>query len=190
MQQQVLVIHGAGEGAYAADKQLAESLQRSLGSEYDVACPELPDEANAPYDQWKQRIEQELAASQGPSVLVGHSVGASIVAKWLSDNAVQQPLAGIFLLANPYWGGDGWRYEGYEELELPAGFAARLPQGTPLFLYHGRDDEVVPFAHLALYAKQLPQATVRALAGRGHQFNNDLAEVAADILSLRDRQQA
>ncbi|MFN8516208.1 MAG: alpha/beta fold hydrolase [Thermomicrobiales bacterium] len=190
MKQHVLFIHGAGEGAYAADKQLAESLQQSLGSGYDVHCPALPDEGNAPYEQWTRHIRQDLATLPGPVMLSGHSIGACILMKWLSENAVQPPLAGIFLLATPFWGGDGWLYDGYEELELPVGFATRLPQSTPLFLYHGRDDEVVPFAHLALYADRLPQATVRALDGRGHQFNNDLSDVAADIMSVRDRQQA
>jgi uncharacterized protein len=46
---------------------------------------------------------------------------------------------------------------------------------------------VVPFAHLALYAEQLPQATIREFDGRGHQLNNDLSEVAADIASLQDQ---
>jgi hypothetical protein len=48
---------------------------------------------------------------------------------------------------------------------------------------------MVPFAHLALYAEQLPQATVCELDERGHQLNDDLSEVAADIRSLRDLHQ-
>jgi hypothetical protein len=35
--------------------------------------------------------------------------------------------------------------------------------------------------HLSLYARKLPQAANPALDGRGHQLNNDLSEVAADI---------
>jgi hypothetical protein len=42
----------------------------------------------------------------------------------------------------------------------------------------------VPFTHLALHAEKFSQATVRKFDGRGHQFNNDLSEVAADIKSL------
>lgn len=42
----------------------------------------------------------------------------------------------------------------------------------------------MPFAHLAIYAKKLPGATIRELDGRGHQFNNDLSEAAADIAGL------
>src|ERR687897_976388 len=48
-------------------------------------------------------------------------------------------------------------------------------------LYHSRDDETVPFAHLALYAEKLPRATVKEFDGRGHQFDDDLSEVARDI---------
>ncbi|MEW5957143.1 MAG: hypothetical protein AB1801_05445 [Chloroflexota bacterium] len=84
-----------------------------------------------------------------------------------------------------YWGGDGWQYKGYERIALPEGFASKLPGGAPIFLYHSRDDEIIPFAHLALYAEKLPQATIRALDGGGHQFNNDLSEVASDIANLQ-----
>lgn len=186
MKKQALFIHGAGEGAYAADKKLAASLQRSLDPEYEVHYPAMPDEENAPYEQWKHHIEKELVTLPGPIVLIGHSVGASILMKCMSEIEVKKPIPGIFLIANPFWGGNGWRYKGYEELELPEDFVTRLPKGSSLFLYHSRDDEVVPFAHLALYAKQLPQATVREFDGRGHQFNDDLSDVAADIRSIRN----
>lgn len=184
MKKQVLFIQGAGEGAYEEDKKLVENLQHSLDPEYDVHYPAMPDEENAPYEQWKRQIEKELATMQGPIILIGHSVGASIVIKCMSEMEVKRAIAGIFLLANPFWGGNGWRYEGYEELALPEGFAARLPKGASIFLYHSRDDESVPFTHLARYAERIPQAIVREFDGRGHQFNNDLSEVAADIKSL------
>ncbi len=50
-----------------------------------------------------------------------------------------------------------------------------------MFLYHGRQDEIVPFSHLELYARTFPQAIVRALDARNHQLNDDLTEVADDI---------
>jgi len=118
------------------------------------------------------------------AILVGHSLGGSFLLKYLSDEKVEKAIAGIFLIATPYWGGDGWRYEGYEALALPKDFPSKLPSGTPIFFYHSRDDEIVPFAHLTLYARKLPQATIHALDARGHQLRNDLSEVAADIKSL------
>ncbi len=116
-------------------------------------------------------------------MLVGHSLGGSVVIKWLSDRQGEQPIAGVFLAASPFWGGAGWRYESYEKLALPQAVAARLPSAMPIYLYHCRDDAVVPFDHLALYADALPQATVRAFDTGGHQFNNDVSAIARDIAS-------
>ena len=180
----VVFIQGAGDGAYDEDQRLADSLQRNLGEGFAVHYPAMPSEGDAPYDQWCQTLEQELAGATGPAILVGHSVGASVLIKWLSERRVESPIAGAFLIACPFWGGDGWLYDGYEELELRPEFGARLPPEMPLYLYHCRDDATVPFDHLALYARALPQATVHAFDQGGHQFNDDLSAVAPDIALL------
>jgi serine hydrolase len=181
----VIFIQGAGRGAYEEDKALATNLQTGLGPDYAVHYPAMPNEEDAQYDQWKRHIAHEVATVHGPIMLVGHSVGASILMKCMSALKLAQPPAGLFLLEAPFWGGDGWRYDGYEQLALPQGVATRLPQGMAIFLYHCRDDTTVPFDHLALYAQVLPQATVRALDAGGHQLNNDLSAVAQDIKSLQ-----
>jgi predicted alpha/beta hydrolase family esterase len=180
----VLFIQGAGHGAYDEDQQLAESLQKSLGQRFEVQYPKMPNEDDAHYDAWRQLIEQELASVPGPAVVAGHSVGASVLMKWLSERQDERPIAGAFLMACPYWGGDGWRYEGYEELALQPRPAANLPADVPIYLYHCRDDEVVPFEHMALWVRDFPQAVVRVCDSGGHQFNDDLSVVARDIASL------
>lgn len=185
MNKHVLFIHGAGEGAYKEDALLANSLKKELGSLYDVRYPAMPDEDNAPYDLWKQKIEEEIAVMRKPVVLVGHSVGASHLAKILTEIKVTTPITGIFLLDAPFWGGDGWLYEGYKELELPMDIASKFPKNASVFLYHTRDDEIVPFSHLALYAKLLPRAIIREVDRGGHQLNNDLSQVAKDIKLLK-----
>jgi predicted alpha/beta hydrolase family esterase len=185
MTNHALFIQGAGKGAYEEDKKLAASLREALGTDYEVHYPAMVDEDNASYEQWKQQIENELTTMQGPIILVGHSVGASVIIKCMSETEVKKPIVGIFLIAAPFWGGNGWRYEGYEELALPKELVAKLPKGVAVFLYHCHDDEIVPFDHLALYAQVLPQAAVRELDAGGHQLNNDLSEVARDIKSLQ-----
>ncbi len=185
MTMHLLFIQGAGAGAYDEDKHLADSLQRALGPHVEVRYPAMPNEDDAPYEQWRQQIEQELAVMPAPVVLAGHSVGASVLIKWVSEWQEEWPIAGLFLAACPFWGGDGWRYEGYEELALSPGFGDRLPKGLPVSLYHCRDDATVPFDHLALYARAMPRATVRACDEGGHQFNDDLSAMARDIAALR-----
>jgi predicted alpha/beta hydrolase family esterase len=114
-------------------------------------------------------------------ILVGHSLGASMLLKYLSEENVKKPVAGMFLIAPPYWGAEDW---GVSEYALEENVASKLPKELPVFFYHSRDDEWVPFAHLALYTEKLPQATIHEFDGRGHQLDDDLSEVARDITRL------
>ncbi|HEX8033136.1 MAG TPA: alpha/beta hydrolase [Ktedonobacterales bacterium] len=181
--QQILFIQGGGNGGYEADAKLATSLQAVLGAAYEVRYPRMRTDEALPDFGWGQQIDEEMAAVEGEVILVGHSLGASVLLKLLSESDGNRHIAGIFLIATPFWGGDkNWQYEG---LTLQADFGDKLPKGIPLFLYQCRDDEEVPVAHLALYAQALRQATIRELAGGGHQLGNDLTPVAEDIKSLR-----
>ncbi|WP_266082364.1 RBBP9/YdeN family alpha/beta hydrolase [Haladaptatus caseinilyticus] len=178
MKKHVLFIHGAGEGAYEEDEKLAVSLQDKLGAAYDVRFPRMPNEARPTYTEWKHQIDEELAAVTGEVVLVGHSLGGSVLLKYLSEEGVRSTIVGVYLIAAPYWGVEDWQSS---ELELHRDVASELASGLPVFLYHSRDDEWVPFSHLEVYRELLPQATVREFDGRGHQFDNDLSSVARDI---------
>lgn len=181
MKRRVLFVHGGGEGAHAEDEKLAASLRDVLGATYDVRHPKMPDEGSPEYGAWRDRISKELAALEGEVILAGHSLGASILLKYLSEEEVEKPVAGIFLVAPPYWGVEDWEVEEYA---LQDTSASKLPEELPMFFYHSRDDEWVPFAHLALYAQRFPRATIREFDCRGHQFDDDLSEVARDIERL------
>lgn len=178
----VLFIQGAGEGTYAADQKLADSLRTALGADFDVLYPRMPDEDSPRYEAWKSRILRELTPLEGRVIAAGHSFGASILLKVLSEVALENHIEGIFLAAAPYWGAADWEVEEYA---LRDGFAAKLPR-VPLYLYHSQDDEIVPFSHLMFYVDKLPNALTRHFNGRGHQFNDDLSEMAGDILRLRE----
>jgi predicted alpha/beta hydrolase family esterase len=183
MRMPVVFIHGGGPGAYAADRPLAASLQAALGPAYAVRYPQMPREEDPEYESWKARIAQELATLDRAVVLVGHSLGGSVLLKYLSEEPVEPALVGLFLLATPYWGADAdWQRNEYA---LDVDFAAKLPPIPRIYLYHSQDDDIVPLAHLARYAAKLPQATIRPFTRGGHQFRNDLADVAADIKGAR-----
>ena len=181
MKKQVLFVQGGGQGAYEEDKKMAVNLRDVLGAAYHVRCPKMPDEVSPEYKAWRDRIAGELAELEDEVILVGHSLGASVLLKYLSEAKVEKSAAGVFLIAPPYWGVEDWEVDEYA---LQADFASKLPAWLPMFFYHSRDDEWVPFAHLALYKEKLPQATIREFDGRGHQFDDDLSEVAQDIEGL------
>jgi uncharacterized protein len=171
---------GGGQEDYDTDATLVASLTLNLGSAYSIHYPLLRDDEVPDYGRRKQ-IGDEITAREGEVILVGHSLGASMLLVYLSESSVRKNIAGIFLLATPFWSGDkDW----VEPLKLRPDFAERLDTKIPLFFYHCQDDEVVPFTHLAVYRQQLPWASFRELPAGGHQFNNDLAIVAHDIKSL------
>ncbi|MCW9706280.1 RBBP9/YdeN family alpha/beta hydrolase [Fodinibius salsisoli] len=180
---QILFIQGGGEGAYEEDRLLAESLRDKLGAACDVRYPRMPEEEGSTYEEWKERLTKEFAALDREVILVAHSVGGSLLFKYLTEEEMKASILGLFLVAAPYFGAKNWEFD---DFALPNGFASKLPKNLPVFFYHSRDDQWVSFKHLSLYAKKLPQASIREFNDRGHQFNNDLSEVARDIKGLMD----
>lgn len=185
--QHVLFIQGAGSvGAYEEDRALANSLQAYLRADYQVWYPHMPNEADPELDAWKQSIQKELKHIGLPAYLVGHSIGASVLAKILSGpNSIGLVCLGLFLISGPFWHEDAfWRWD---ECALPQRAGSQIPRELPIYLYHGESDPFVPISHVDMYASCIPQAVVRRLSGRDHQLNNDLLEVAHDIVDVSTR---
>jgi predicted alpha/beta hydrolase family esterase len=179
MTKQILFIQGGGAGTHDEwDNKLVASLTRELGQGYDIRYPRMPNEAEPSYGAWKKAIEQEIAALDEAALVVGHSVGGTILVNALAEQPSKRKLAGVFLISAPFVGPGGWPSE---DIEPSQDLGARLPHATPIYLYHGSEDETAPCAHVDLYKQSIPQAHVRKLDGRDHQLNDDLSEVAADI---------
>jgi serine hydrolase len=124
------------------------------------------------------RVDELLAGTRRPT-LVGHSLGASVLLKYLSETVRRHPLTGLFLVATPFWGSD------FPEFALAPDFGARLRDMRPIYLYHSRDDPEIPLEHLERYRRALPRAIVRVLDGRGHEFDqSEFPELAVDIRGL------
>ena len=182
MPRQILFVQGGGEGAHDEwDSTLVDRLGRELGPEYKIRFPHMPAEADPKYKRWKAALEKEFDRLDEGAILVGHSIGGTILISALVEAPPDFALGGIFLIAAPFVGGSGWPSE---DIEPVSDLGRRLPQRTPVVLYHGTEDETAPVEHLGLYARAIPQALVRRLTGRDHQLNNDMSEVAAEIRRL------
>ena len=184
MPRQVLFIQGGGDGAHDEwDNRLVDRLGRDLGPEYEIRYPRMPNEADPKYARWKAAIKKEFSRLDDGAILVGHSVGGTILINTLAEEPPGLALSGIFLLAAPFVGERGWPSE---DIKPIPDLGERLPAQAPVFLYHGSEDDTAPFEHVGLYARAIPQACVRRLAGRDHQLNNDMSDVATDIRRLGD----
>ena len=182
MDKHVLFIQGAGDVGYQGDLELVASLRIALGTDYKVHYPEMPtDEVPFFGAGWPKQIGEEISFVKGEVILAGHSLGASMLLKFLTENPVPKNIQGVFLLATPFWSGtEDWK----QCLKLNKKFEENLPTDIPIFLYHAKDDEEVPFSHFNRYKKKIPKAIFRESKTGGHQFNNHLSLIIDDILSL------
>ena len=138
----------------------------------------MPDEDDPSYARWSAAIRREMADLDAGAVVVGHSVGATILINALAEQPPVRELGAIVLIAAPFVGEGGWPSDDFEPT---SDLGARLPQGVRVDVFHGLQDDTALPAHAALYAQVIPQAHVHLLAGRNHQLNNDLSEVGKAI---------
>ncbi|MGU3436614.1 alpha/beta hydrolase [Actinomycetes bacterium M1A6_2h] len=161
----LLFIHGAG--GFVDDGPLADALARELGR--TAVMPEFSD-ADMSFEAWATPLRAILSETGADTVVVAHSFGASILVRVLAEPDAG-PLASATLLAMPDWSVAGW--------DVPDYAVTTEPVDTVLTLHHCRDDDVVPFDHVALNSAALPSATVHEHPSGGHQFEGCTSAIAA-----------
>jgi predicted alpha/beta hydrolase family esterase len=182
---QLLFVQGGGKDVHDEwDDKLVESLRRGLGDGFDVRYPRMPREDDPDYARWKPVLEEQIGELRDDAILVGHSVGATILVRLLQEQAGARRLGGLFFIAAPFLGDGGWSAD---DVRFSADLGARFPRDIPIHFYHGLEDKTVPSSHAELYGCAIPQARVHCLPGRDHQLDDDLSEVAEAILSLSPR---
>jgi pimeloyl-ACP methyl ester carboxylesterase len=140
----------------------------------------VPDEDDPDYERWRRELEGEFEALEDGALVVGHSLGATILVRMLLQHPPERAFGAIILIAPPYVGDGDWPSA---EFEFPADLGARLPDGVPVHIFQGLDDEIVPPSHADAYDRAIPQARLHRLPGRDHQLGDDMSEVADAVLA-------
>ncbi len=198
MKKQVVVIHGGDSFStyeeyisflkdfevdleYFKKRKWKDSLQEKLGSAFEVIAPQMPNKFNAKYLEWKIWFEKLSGVLNEEVILVGHSLGGAFLAKYLSENQFSKIIQATFLVSAPY-SIDGNR--ALVEFIPPSSLKNLEQHGGKIFLYHSKDDPIVPFSEYEIYKKALPKAEVRVFEDRGHFSSEEFPEIIQDILSL------
>lgn len=177
---QILFAHsgGAQNGPGQGSFDLVQQLRKDLGPSYHVRFPVIEDPEAPDYNMWKTMLDAEMQHTQQALILVGHSLGGSMLVKYLSEEKILSPLTSLHLVAAPMWGEPDWEMK---EFMLKKNFSIHLPPLKKVFLYHSIKDKIVPFSHLALYKAAFPQAQTRELQGSDHVFDKGLKELTEDL---------
>jgi predicted alpha/beta hydrolase family esterase len=178
----VLVLHSSGpQGPGEGTEPFATRLREELGPEFEVSFPIMPSLNDPHYEPWSERIGQILEEAEEPLIVVGHSLGGSVFLKRVAETGRYDPVIGLVLVAVPVWGREA---EWEREWALPEGWPDAETTLPPTFLFHSRDDDVIPFSHLDGYAALLPDASVHPLDGYGHLY--DRGDLSVILDAIRD----
>src|SRR5436190_16779609 len=166
--------YGSGKGSY----DLVKYLNSKLAGEFKIVFPVIEKPDSPTYEKFKKMFASAFAEITGPVVLIGHSLGASTLLKYLSEERPGISSPGLFLVATPHWKSN------MKEFQLKEDFQASLKNIAAIFLYHSKNDTEVPFEHLEFYENAFTTAAVRKLPGKDHIFSKGLPELVSDIKSL------
>jgi len=160
-------------------------VKEQLGQEYYFDIPSMPNAHNAKYDEWKIWFERHLAVVEDSMTLVGLSLGAQFLAKYLIENEVKQEIKGLFLLAGPcgyFDDPDGMDCAtfGFDDADLPK----ILTKVQNITIMHSTDDSVVPYEHALKYKSALPEAELVTFTDKDHFLVEELPELVERIKQL------
>ncbi len=152
-----------------------KTLAEKLGKKFEVISPVMPNKFNSKYSEWKIWFERLIPYFEKEVILIGHSLGGLFLVKYLSENNFPKKVLATFIVAAPY---------GYVSFTKPKTFKKLEKQGGKIFLFHSKNDKVVPFSDFKQYAKNLKTATPRIFKNKGHFNQERFPELIKDIKKL------
>lgn len=158
-----------------------ELLQQNLGADYQVLLPSMPNKSNAKYEEWKLWFEHFSSIAENGCVLIGHSLGAIFLAKYLSENTFPKRIKATILVAAPY---DDETLEDLTDFKLSGVSSAFAEQAGETTFFFGSDDPVVPVTEMDKFQRDVPSAEFVIMAAPDHFVRADFPEIIDRIKTL------
>lgn len=171
----LFLVHGAGR---SVDDPVLVTLSSSLADVFRPHAIAMHADGKGA-GGWMGALSDCFTAINESTVLLGHSLGASQILKWLAESQLAHLPKAVVALASPYWGTDDWEADEYR---IAASSTKAFSQISLLF-WQGDADTVVPPSHLERYRDLFPSAEFHLLSGVGHDF--DLVSLASIANRLR-----
>ncbi len=168
-----------------------EWLKHELGETAEFYALGMPNSQNAKYTEWSIWFERHFPLWRDGVVLIGHSLGGYFLAKYLGEHTVPFKVAAVFLVAAPFRGDtftvDGATEDGGDFSFDPQNLPNLAAQADQIFIYHSKDDPIVPFQHAEWFHEAFPTAELCTFEDKGHFIDPEFPEIATkikDILSI------
>jgi len=145
----------------------SRNLQEDLGDEYEVLSISMPLKQHAHYDEWKIWFEKHIQFMQEDLVLIGWSLGANFLIKYLSENTLEKNMMSLHLVAGCT-----------NEFKAKDGFMIPV-QNT--FVYHAKNDEIVGYEEALKIKEYNPEISLVTYEDKGHFLVEHIEELIANI---------
>lgn len=138
-----------------------------------MLLPTFPNSFNAAYDEWVVYFEKLFPYFGNDVRLVGHSLGAMFLAKYLHTHVLPQKIRQIVLVAGQY---------GTRENDDLGSFVVDNAGGLErsadeIHLFYSTDDPVIDFASVHEFKKDIPTAISHEFTDRGHFLAPEFPEL-------------
>lgn len=157
-------------------------LSDTLGPDFDVFQPRMPNNYDARFEEWVIWFERLLPFLHDDTILIGHSLGGLFLAKFLALHRFPYRIERLCLVAAPFT-----QRRDTHSFNLPDSLQGIADQCDAIDLFHSEDDPVVPVSDVDGYADALPAARVHRFTGRKHCNTSEFSELIATIKNGSDR---
>ena len=151
-------------------------MPKTLGGEWQVLLPRMPNKQNARYSEWVIWFERMIPFLDDGVVLIGHSLGAIFLPKYLSEHRLAKKIAKLILVAAPYG-----QTEFLGDFIIDKPLANVSAQCENIILFYSHDDPVVPLAEAEAYVQAWPAAKLHILENRQHINQAEFPELVEEL---------
>jgi hypothetical protein len=162
----------------------SQSLVPTLGTDYEVFAPTMPNKQNAKYQEWKIWFERHFEYVHDEVIMVGWSLGGYFLLKYLVENETPFSIKSLLLLAAPFEPADGSGEDGGDFVFDTAQVHTIAKRASNITIMHSKDDFVVPFTHAEKLASALPKADLVIFEDKNHFLIEDFPELINKIKAV------
>lgn len=163
-------------------KKWTATLAEGLGKEYEIIMPPMPNRQNARFEEWSLWFERHFEYLGDSVILVGCSLGAMFLAKYLTLNKLPFSPKAIILMAGAYQLPSFADKDCGDFLIKPEDISIR--QTDKVIIMHSKDDFLVPFEHGESLSKALPEAEFIVFEDKNHFLIPEFPELIEKIKGI------
>ena len=158
-----------------------ELLQENLGSAYQVLLPTMPNKTNARYSEWKIWFSHLAEIIEDDCILIGHSMGAIFLAKYLSEVRFPRRIKATILVAAAH---SDESTEDLTDFKIDTVSDLFSMQAGKVVFFFGSDDPVISPSEIEKYKGEVPEATFHIMSAPDHFMRVEFPELLETIKGI------